>query len=282
MYTSGVWNEVIAIYTVLIIDDEKPVRQAIIALGHWNVFDIGQIYEAAEGENGLQCMREHDPDIILVDMKMPNMDGAKFLEIASREFPLAKYIVISGYDDFEYTKRAIQVKVLDYLLKPVIESELNEALSKAVAELDNVKKENAKQELPNPIQSNLLPLAGEDMIRNLNEIKDYIDQNFCQEIKLSLFAERYFLSKEYLSKLFKEKFGFNIYEYVLKVRMKKACELLANPGIKVLAIAKYLGYKDNNYFSRAFKTYYGIAPTEYRENILKNSKNSGGNLFFEQ
>lgn len=272
----------IAIYTVLIIDDEKPVRQAIIALGHWNVFDIGQIYEAAEGENGLQCMREHDPDIILVDMKMPNMDGAKFLEIASREFPLAKYIVISGYDDFEYTKRAIQVKVLDYLLKPVIESELNEALSKAVAELDNVKKENAKQELPNPIQSNLLPLAGEDMIRNLNEIKDYIDQNFCQEIKLSLFAERYFLSKEYLSKLFKEKFGFNIYEYVLKVRMKKACELLANPGIKVLAIAKYLGYKDNNYFSRAFKTYYGIAPTEYRENILKNSKNSGGNLFFEQ
>jgi YesN/AraC family two-component response regulator len=261
---------VISIYTVLIIDDEKPVRQAIITLGHWSALGIGQIYEAVEGESGLDCLREYQPDIILVDMKMPNMDGAKFLEIASRELPLAKYIVISGYDDFEYTKRAIQAKVLDYLLKPVIESELNEALTKAAADLDAAKKPVPKQEIREPLHDDLLPLAGEDMIRNLNAIKDYIDHNFCQEIKLSLFAERYYLSKEYLSKLFKEKFGFNIYEYVLKVRMEKARELLANPGIKVLSIAKYLGYKDNNYFSRAFKTYYGIAPTEYRENLLKN------------
>ena len=261
--------EVMEIYSILIIDDEKPVRQAIIALGHWNVFNIGRILEAVEGENGLICMREHHPDIVLVDMKMPNMDGAKFLEIASREFSTAKYIVISGYDDFEYTRRAIQAKAVDYLLKPVIESELNDALSRAIFELDSVKKGIPEQDLPGPVQNELLPMAGEDMIRNLYEIKDYIDQNYCQEIKLSLFAERYYLSKEYLSKLFKEQFGFNIYEYVLKVRMKKACELLANPGIKVLAIAKYLGYKDNNYFSRAFKTYFGIAPTEYRDNLLR-------------
>jgi YesN/AraC family two-component response regulator len=260
---------VITIYNVLIIDDEKPVRQAIIALGHWSALDIGTIYEAVEGESGLQCIREHHPDIILVDMKMPNMDGAKFLEISSREFPWAKYIVISGYDDFEYTKRAIQVKAVDYLLKPVIESELNEALSKAVGELEAAKPQLSEQEHREPMLDDLLPLAGEDMIRNLLEIKDYIDHNFCQEIKLSLFAERYYLSKEYLSKLFKEKFGFNIYEYVLKVRMEKAKELLANPGIKVLSIAKYLGYKDNNYFSRAFKTYYGISPTDYRESIVK-------------
>lgn len=261
-------QEVITIYKALIIDDEKPVRQAIIALGHWNAFDISQIFEAVEGESGLTCLREFQPDIILVDMKMPNLDGTKFLEIASREFPSAKYIVISGYDDFEYTKRAIQAKVLDYLLKPVIESELNDALAKAVIELDSARNRIGEQGTRESLDNSLLPLAGEEMMRNLNEIKDYIDRNFCREIKLSLFAERYFLSKEYLSKLFKEQFGFNIYEYVLKVRMEKARELLANPGIKVLAIAKYLGYKDNNYFSRAFKTYYGIAPTEYRDNLL--------------
>jgi two-component system response regulator YesN len=263
---------VAAIHKVLIIDDEKPVRQVITTLGHWKVYGIGQIYEAVEGETGLTCLREYEPDIVLVDMKMPLMDGVKFLEIASREFPLTKYIVISGYDDFEYTKRAIQAKVLDYLLKPVIESELNEALAKAVGELDIASNRAGERDTREQLHANLLPVAGEDMIHHLNEIKDYIDHNFCQEIKLSLFAERYYLSKEYLSKLFKEKFGFNIYEYVLKVRMEQARELLANPGLKVLAIAKYLGYKDNNYFSRAFKTYYGIAPTEYRENLLKTSR----------
>jgi two-component system response regulator YesN len=107
-------------FKVLIIDDEKPVRQAITALGHWTELEIGQLYEAMEGERGLAILREYHPDIVLVDMKMPNLDGAGFLEIASHQFPRLKYIVISGYDDFEYTKRAIKAKVLDYLLKPVV------------------------------------------------------------------------------------------------------------------------------------------------------------------
>jgi two-component system response regulator YesN len=104
--------------------------------------------------------------------------------------------------------------------------------------------------------------------KHLYEIKEYIDKNYSREITLSVFADRYYLSKEYLSKLFKEEFGYNIYEYVLKVRMEQARELLSEPAVKVLTVAERLGYRDNNYFSRAFKTYYGISPTEYRGNIF--------------
>ena len=104
---------------------------------------------------------------------------------------------------------------------------------------------------------------------NLYEIKDYIQKNYNKEIKLSMFSNKYYLSKEYLSKRFKAEFGYGIYEYVLKVRMEKAKELLSNPNIKIQTISEHLGYSNNNYFSRAFKNYFGISPSEYRERTLK-------------
>ena len=82
-----------------------------------------------------------------------------------------------------------------------------------------------------------------------------------------MFAEKYFFSQEYLNKLFKNKYGFTIYEYVLKLRMERAAELLAQPDIKISDIAERLGYADNHYFSKAFRTYYHVTPTEYRKGL---------------
>lgn len=269
-------------YQVLIIDDEKPVRQAIMAHGHWEELGIDRIYEALEGESGLAILRESCPDIVMVDMKMPRMDGVRFLEIAAQEYPRIKYIVISGYDDFEYTRPAIRAKVLDYLLKPVIEAELNAVLRRAVGELNRERQQETASDILNQVNrfaSNervfwkgrleKQPHRQSQQKKYLHAIRDYIDQNYFREITLQDFAGRYFLSKEYLSKLFREEFGYNIYAYVLRIRMAKARELLADPEMKVLTIAEHLGYQDHNYFSRAFKTYYGMTPTEYREEGLK-------------
>jgi two-component system response regulator YesN len=106
----------------------------------------------------------------------------------------------------------------------------------------------------------------------LYEIKNYIEQYYYREIKLKFFADRYFLSKEYLSKLFKEEFGYNIYEYLLRIRMEQARKLLADPEVKVVSVAGHLGYHDQYYFSKAFKTYYGITPTEFREKLTRDGK----------
>ena len=67
--------------------------------------------------------------------------------------------------------------------------------------------------------------------------------------------------------LFKNKYGFTIYEYVLKLRMERAAELLAQPDIKISDIAERLGYADNHYFSKAFRNYYQLTPTEYRKGL---------------
>jgi len=246
-------------YKALIIDDENPVRIAISALGHWHALGIEEPHHAMNGKEGLSCCRELHPDIVFVDMQMPLMSGPEFLDKAKEEFPNTKFIVVSGYDYFEYAHASIKSGAIDYLLKPVVEEELNASLEKAV-KLLNIE-HDIDPEDDSSTDHNIAPNEVIDII------KEYIDENYCQDIKISMFSDKYYFSKEYLSKLYKKKYGCGIYEYALKLRMERAKELLADPAIQIQEISDRLGYSNNNYFSKAFKNYYNISPTEYREQM---------------
>ncbi len=245
-------------YLALIIDDEKPVRTAVSALGSWQKYNITELLYATNGEDGLAIMRDRNPQLVFVDMRMPIMNGAEFLGIAKKEFPNTQYIVISGYDEFKYAQVAIKSGAIDYLLKPVDGNDLNHAIEKAVDVLDSIAAETT-EETNALIERDLSP--GEV----IDVIKEYVEKNFCKEIKLAMFSEKYFFSQKYLSKLFKNKYNIGIYEYALKLRMNHAKELLRDNSLQIQEISDRLGYSNNNYFSKAFKTYYGISPTEYRE-----------------
>lgn len=548
-------------YRVLIMDDEEPSRDAIRILGEWSQCGFGEVLEAANGMEGLQLVRELKPDLVFVDMKMPVMNGVEFLQMMEEVNPDILIIVISGYDDFEFTRQAIKSRVLDYLLKPVNRKALNQALHKAaetirdrskrlhdsierdialnmslpklkentflsildhngvdqvdrsqlklidpdhqtksfrtavihILNLEAVKRDRFKQDaallrfavtnLINEISSeafqcfsfgnpkkekeiiavlscdesqereldqedqelelerlavyfmekvsrklrelfgiksvtgigstapdmnrlarsyrsaeailesvNLIgikegavyhtPQGTEDadnlsvinrimlirgalqgdhyslvpgiigeyvkairssgyfsmgsmnrtlqefwilmhdialelgvprgdlaqdcremlhkhglffdvaefgdferllqhigdyfcgMIReraskrsgafHIQDIRDYVRSHYFEDIKISMFTEKYYLSREYLMRLFKQEYGYGIYEYVLRLRMEKAQELLADPNMKIQHISDMLGYKDKNYFSKAFKNFYGMSPSDYR------------------
>lgn len=246
-------------YKSLIIDDEKPVQIAISKLGKWHHYNIKPPEIASNGSQGLQIMREIHPSIVFVDMNMPIMDGCTFLNIASKEFPDTKFIVVSGYDSFSYAHQALRCGVIDYLLKPIEEQALDDAIEKALTLLSD------STSLPEA-ESSLESLSSEEIVEG---IRDYIESNYCQNFKLSLFEEKYHFSAAYLTKLFRSMYGYSIYEYVLKIRMERAKKLLENPDIKILDIAERLGYTDNHYFSKAFKNYYHISPTQYRSSNVK-------------
>lgn len=242
-------------YTALIIDDEKPVQIAIQKLGNWKKYKITSVHTASNGRDGLLAMRELHPDICFVDMQMPIMNGGDYLKQASKEFPQTQFIVISGFDSFDYAQTAIKYGARDYLLKPVVQDELNIAIEKALLRIN-----------PDLVfdESDVLDEISPDEVIKI--IKEYIDKNYNQNIKISMFADKYFFSKEYLSKLFKSKYECGIYEYVQNVRMERALELLKDDRIKVQAIAERLGYTDSHYFSKAFRNYYGISPSQFRNN----------------
>ncbi|WP_160723815.1 response regulator [Bacillus sp. USDA818B3_A] len=119
---------------VLIVDDEKHVREGIKLLGEWEQNGITEIYEACNGEEAIQLIQTLRPEIIFSDMKMPKMDGTQLLEWIKENQPLSKTIVVTGYDDYHYMRKAIHSGSSDYLLKPVDPEILNQTLDKVVKE----------------------------------------------------------------------------------------------------------------------------------------------------
>ncbi|MDF2514635.1 MAG: hypothetical protein K0S04_4501 [Herbinix sp.] len=247
-------------YKALIIDDEKSSRLLITKLGRWNEYGIDPPFTATNGADGLAMIKDLHPNIVFVDMQMPIMDGNEFLRLASVSFPSIKYIVVSGHDEFSYVKTALQTKAIDYLLKPISGKELNDVIALVVSELNN-------GELGQPLDVKQIETYNTAELPEV--IKSYLDENYITEINLNDISERYFFTKEYLSKLFKKSYGIGIYEYVLSLRMRRAKDLLLCDDMQIQQISDLLGYSNSNYFSKAFKNYYSISPSDFRENNMK-------------
>lgn len=103
---------------------------------------------------------------------------------------------------------------------------------------------------------------GKDVIR---EIQLFIRQHYAENISLNSLAEQFFLHPNYLSRLFKEKAGQNFIDYLTSVRMEKVKDLLKNSDRKIVEICELAGYDNPRYFSKVFKQYTGMTPSEYRE-----------------
>lgn len=125
-------------YRVLIIDDEKFIRKSIRNRIEWEEYGFEVCAEADNGEKGLEVMKENRPDLVIVDIRMPILDGLAFITEAKKLFPKTVYVIMSAYSDFEYARKAIQIGIEDYVLKPVEEEEMYRILEKAKSKLDKI------------------------------------------------------------------------------------------------------------------------------------------------
>ena len=126
-------------YKVVIVDDEPLFRKNFIAKINWDGFRLQVSGEAENGVDALRLIRETAPDIVFTDIKMPAMDGLALLREVNGTEPRAreiKFILLSSYSDFEFSRRAIQCGAFDYLLKPVKEEEIAGVLMRAVDALN--------------------------------------------------------------------------------------------------------------------------------------------------
>ncbi len=121
----------------LIVDDEEHVIEAIKILGDWDSLGIKEIYSAMDGEDAIQIIKEVHPQIILTDMKMTKINGVDLLKWIHQHAPFSKTIVISGYSNFTYVQQAIRFGGMDYILKPIDQTLINQALLKAVTRWKN-------------------------------------------------------------------------------------------------------------------------------------------------
>lgn len=153
-------------FCALIVDDEERIRKSFVSIGKWADYEIDKVYEAEDGIQAYALICRLQPEIIILDMDMPLLDGEELLKRLQYENIKSKVVVISGYEDFKYTHQALLYGAVDYLLKPVNRERFNDVL-RQVAE--NLKKEApVNQKLPSIGLSADPPLAGDIPISNLN------------------------------------------------------------------------------------------------------------------
>lgn len=114
---------------IFLAEDEVIVRETIKRMIPWENLGFELVGEAADGEMALPLLLRQKPDLLITDIKMPFMDGLTLAKVAKKEIPGLKVVILSGYDDFNYAKQAINIGVEDYLLKPVTKNALIERLT---------------------------------------------------------------------------------------------------------------------------------------------------------
>lgn len=398
-------------YKVLIADDEEIIRRGIASLLKKDN-DVQVVAMAEDGEDALELAKEHNPDILLVDINMPFMNGLEFIKKLNECMDDPVIIVITGYDDFAHVQMALKLKVFDYLLKPITEKSFYSSINKAkehfnkksqknkyydwacmqleknkpviisqflnnwlndnftkseiIANLEyfsikvadqfalalvKMSDENIAQSYKHEWDDNLLFYAAEnitgelfqeftqiisccdscgylvvlafepeknqwenccDKLKNvlekylpikvtivqeaqipfddiinkysllleefktqskyshiISEMKKYAEENYMNyDISLQEIAKIIHFSPQHISRAFRQETGITFTDYLTKVRIRKAIELLAKDDIKIYEISELVGYSSQHYFCNAFKRVLGISPMEYKKSKL--------------
>ena len=134
-----------ALVNMLIVDDEAVIREGIIKSIDWDSYDVAIVGEASNGVEALEIFKQLRPDIVITDIRMPLMDGLELSKNLTALMPSVKLVILTGYGEFEYAKKAIEFKVSRFVLKPVGAEELIKTVQALQEEICSEKRK-AKEE----------------------------------------------------------------------------------------------------------------------------------------
>lgn len=245
-------------YTVIVAEDEELLLNNLIQKITDTSLGFAIVGSAQTGADAYELCKAHTPDLLVTDIKMPVLSGIELIEKVKNHYPHTKFIITSGFSDFEYAKRAIHYQVSDYLLKPIDPDELISALKNVKNQLEITKKEYA--DIFNPEMTRNTP----DAIAKA--LKEYLIHNFAKDINLNLIATNMNYSSSYLTKIFQQAYDTTPLKYITSIRITRAKHYLThNPELSIRQIGELVGYPDQSYFSRIFKKQTGVSPFDFRE-----------------
>jgi len=245
---------------LIIVDDEPIILDGIRSMIEQDKTLFTKIVTANDGIEALEKMAYFHPDLIITDIQMPEMDGLELIRQAQKR-NVNRFIVLSGYDVFEYARKAIQLQVVEYLLKPVNQQELVDLLKRIAIGLIEERQFRVEDELEQDQQ----PSSHND---NVKMVKGYINSNYMKDISLPDVAEYLNLHPSYVGQIFKKETGESIVQYINHLRIDKAKELLLSmPDISLEKIARCVGYENPRTFYKLFRRYVGQTPGQFREQL---------------
>ena len=260
-------------YTMLVADDERWIRERIISSINWTKIGVSIAGEAADGEEAMALSQKLKPDIILTDIRMPGISGLDFIKSLHEAKINSRIIIISGFNDFDYAQKAIKLGVVDYILKPVENTELVNIVKKCIRQIETETFKNRIIEQANPqgnVTEKITDYVEGSSIRKRNTIEKalaFLKENYQRPITLNDISEEVKMNPSYFSNLFKESMGISYSKYLTEFRVNKAKELMANPSMRIKEIAGMVGYDDVRYFIKVFKSFTGVSPGIYKEQL---------------
>lgn len=231
---------------LLIADDENLELKVLEKTVKKHFVDELEIFASSNGRKASQICDEVKPDIALLDIEMPGMNGIELAKYIKEKYADCIIIFITAYDRFDYAIEAMHIKAFDYLLKPWKEERLCELINTAIENVRSMQKTDS------------IVHSQKDVI------KDYIDRNYKKDISAKDVAGILGYSDVYFSKVFKQLFDDNFINYLTKIRIGRAKLLLKDISFNIKEVGKSVGYADSNYFTKVFKRSVGMSPSEYR------------------
>lgn len=369
---------------VVLVDDEPYILEGLSVIIDWEKEGFEIVGKTQDAGEALELVKKEEPDLLISDIKMPVMSGLDMIEEMRKQDIFDTYcVLLSGYSDFEYAKRAIKNDCLDYMLKPVDKEELLNVLAKVRQEKSKVKpvrkkdqavvssfldfdfmetensrwnpsanpidkqkidaliraiETNQKDEIMelskdlydvfqnaeprvckiainymlfelihlatlvdntinqqevikficdnafDPGQDNndwlnmvslmqdygdyLVQLRGNQAQGVLGQVEIYLKENYQENITLKDLGKKYYVNAAYLGQIFKKQYGESFKEYLNKIRIEKAEDLLLHSDMKIYEIAEEVGYKDIDYFINKFISLRGCTPTKFRKRTV--------------
>lgn len=250
-------------FKVCLIDDEPWVARGIATSFDWDVLGFELTGQFSNSLLALDYIRKEQPDLIFTDIRMPGLSGLDLIDTCRKENITSEFIIVSGFADFEYARKAVDYNVFHYALKPIDVEQVTLQLKKIqqhlrkkqkiASYLDEIQLENKEHDLP--LHTNA----------SFKELLNYIHENFNRkDITLSMLSEKFNLNHTYICDLFKKVTHKTFTTYIGELRLNKACLLLENTDMPIGHIADKVGY-ETYYFNTLFKKKYKCTPTQYRK-----------------
>ena len=249
-------------FKLIIVEDEHLIRKWLEIAVDYSALGIQVVGTASHGQEGMKLIQEKEPHIVLTDITMPIMDAFMMFE-ATRTLSYEK-VILSGYNDFQNAKKAMQFGAVDFLSKPINVTELTECLEKVTLRL------KMTQHQSNPfLQDYQTFITSLQKINPQNQliqqILEFVHLHYSEHFTISTIAENLGYSESYLYKVIKEDFPMTLNEYILRYRLKQAIDKMAeSPNSPLSDISEQVGFSDYKYFAKVFKKYLHISPKELK------------------
>jgi two-component system response regulator YesN len=249
-------------YKLMIVDDEPIILNGLRHLIEKHAW-FSEIVGASDGIDALEKMETFKPDLLITDIHMPEMDGLELIRQAKQR-KVDRFIVLSGYDVFDYVREALRMNVVDYLLKPINKSELHDALERIHQGWETERESGSKFALINSIGDM------EEQQDHITKCLAYIQNHFARDLSLDEVADYLGLHPNYVSCLIKKITAKSFVHHISTYRVQKAKEILAKrPSLSLDQVSRHVGYENPRHFYKVFKKYEGTTPGEYRSQVIQ-------------